>query len=121
MTPSLLAIALHAAAEAVRLHTLVLPLGLHASAAQSEGPPPRRDHPARRAGRLHRGRGRAPAVRGRHGRGSIPACAGEPHGRTSASVGFGVYPRVCGGTVVSLHRNHGKKGLSPRVRGNRTQ
>ena len=39
MTPSLLAIALHAAAaEAVRLHTLVLPLGLHASAAQPEGP-----------------------------------------------------------------------------------
>ena len=39
MTQSLLAIALHATAvDAVRLHTLVLPLGLHASAAQSEGP-----------------------------------------------------------------------------------
>ena len=37
MTQSLIAIALHAT-EAVRLHTLVLPLGLHASAAQSEGP-----------------------------------------------------------------------------------
>ena len=52
--------------------------------------------------------GLSPRVRGNHlsqrrvraADGSIPACAGE-----------GVYPRVCGGTV--LH------GLSPRVRGNR--
>ena len=52
------------------------------------------------------------------GRGSIPACAGEP------SVSFGtksvpmVYPRVCGGTLMMKEWSLSRGGLSPRVRGN---
>ena len=50
---------------------------------------------------------------------SIPACAGEPSliGVT-ASIPT-VYPRVCGGTVVSVGLALALGGLSPRVRGNR--
>ena len=51
---------------------------------------------------------------------SIPACAGEPpkteRSRTSATV----YPRVCGGTRPSQWPAVERRGLSPRVRGNRT-
>ena len=32
---------------------------------------------------------------------------------------LGVYPRVCGGTVVDLDDQEAEEGLSPRVRGNR--
>ena len=50
--------------------------------------------------------------------GSIPACAGEP-----VIIGAGVatrevYPRVCGGTLVSRWPLISSRGLSPRVRGN---
>ena len=61
-------------------------------------------------GGLHAGgglpEGLSPRVRGnrdgpfpgRRGRGSIPACAGEPATTTSARAAASVYPRVCGGT-----------------------
>ena len=53
--------------------------------------------------------------------GSIPACAGEP-GRLCRPVTFrGVYPRVCGGTRLTLWLFRPCGGLSPRVRGNRGQ
>ena len=50
--------------------------------------------------------GLSPRVRGNRGwprsnmgrRGSIPACAGEPHPSRTAASGCRVYPRVCGGT-----------------------
>ena len=50
--------------------------------------------------------------------GSIPACAGEPRRRWTRLRHAGVYPRVCGGTAVSLPRRARQRGLSPRVRGN---
>ena len=50
--------------------------------------------------------GLSPRVRGNRrltgmssdGRRSIPACAGEPTGTRTKTIGTGVYPRVCGGT-----------------------
>ena len=51
-------------------------------------------------------------------RGSIPAYAGEPLAVSGPSPAPGVYPRVCGGTVVSETAAGGVKGLSPRMRGN---
>ena len=51
--------------------------------------------------------------------GSIPACAGEPLTVTSTILPLRVYPRVCGGTNVSLFSLYLFSGLSPRVRGNR--
>ena len=70
--------------------------------------------------------GLSPRVRGNHalparedeGRGSIPACAGEPRPPPSARCGARVYPRVCGGTSVAEIRGVLGRGLSPRVRGN---
>ena len=71
--------------------------------------------------------GLSPRVRGNRGQaasngnagGSIPACAGEPKRVWCPSQWTPVYPRVCGGTrplrPVLLRR----RGLSPRVRGNR--
>ena len=53
------------------------------------------------------------------GEGSIPACAGEPIWRDSTRYGHRVYPRVCGGTVSADARLPPRRGLSPRVRGNR--
>ena len=50
--------------------------------------------------------------------GSIPACAGEPWRRRLRSASGRVYPRVCGGTTISLVAGDMAKGLSPRVRGN---
>ena len=50
--------------------------------------------------------------------GSIPACAGEPHGGVSSPSPSRVYPRVCGGTLVQHHILDEDVGLSPRVRGN---
>ena len=51
--------------------------------------------------------------------GSIPACAGEPSYEALRCVGFGVYPRVCGGTMCIPTARKTWYGLSPRVRGNR--
>ena len=72
------------------------------------------------------GRGLSPRVRGnplrRHRRpdraGSIPACAGEPAGRTRQAAEPVVYPRVCGGTNTMAGAAPLPRGLSPRVRGN---
>ena len=50
--------------------------------------------------------------------GSIPAYAGEPSWRTSPSRLMGVYPRVCGGTIVAAGQLTAPDGLSPRMRGN---
>ena len=50
---------------------------------------------------------------------SIPACAGEPPGRTVLSGTYPVYPRVCGGTHSGPVKHISQRGLSPRVRGNR--
>ena len=70
--------------------------------------------------------GLSPRVRGNRlvrrlrsaGRGSIPACAGEPQHRLRRPLLEGVYPRVCGGTGGPLHNWRPRRGLSPRVRGN---
>ena len=73
--------------------------------------------------------GLSPRVRGnRRGdaqsvkrQGSIPACAGEPHGIHASRFGHRVYPRVCGGTSRARFPRNNKEGLSPRVRGNRQE
>ena len=70
--------------------------------------------------------GLSPRVRGNRlscmpitcGRGSIPACAGEPCGLPTAFCGRPVYPRVCGGTPGQPGPVMFRPGLSPRVRGN---
>ncbi len=70
--------------------------------------------------------GLSPRVRGNlsgwtidgYGTRSIPACAGEPPGIGKEAGRGAVYPRVCGGTCVSLAANACERGLSPRVRGN---
>ena len=62
---------------------------------------------------------RRPGAVGRHLRGTIPACAGEPHTSSSRSCGHRDYPRVCGGTILQGLRELQRGGLSPRVRGNR--
>ena len=70
--------------------------------------------------------GLSPRVRGNlvecpHDRsrsGTIPACAGEPHSRTSRRLRQRDYPRVCGGTAPDRSVKVCKMGLSPRVRGN---
>ena len=51
--------------------------------------------------------------------GSIPACAGEPHGSGASLILSAVYPRVCGGTAAVEAGKLPRQGLSPRVRGNR--
>ena len=74
------------------------------------------------------GAGLSPRVRGNQiadqrpqlFRRSIPACAGEPLGPGDRSDGGRVYPRVCGGTRLLRPANRESRGLSPRVRGNRT-
>ena len=63
--------------------------------------------------RGHRFRG----GRGSPRSGSIPACAGAPETSQSSSTPGKVYPRVCGGTVVSDLEEWSARGLSPRVRG----
>ena len=50
---------------------------------------------------------------------SIPACAGEPSALRARGTFGRVYPRVCGGTLSSSTFHTNRKGLSPRVRGNR--
>jgi len=70
------------------------------------------------SGRSPRVRGsRRPPRRRRPPAGSIPACAGEPPGRSPSATPPTVDPRVCGGAV-----DHGAgctvgEGRSPRVRG----
>ena len=72
--------------------------------------------------------GLSPRVRGNpedgnqlfHRSRSIPACAGEPHGRLPARYASTVYPRVCGGTAFRGTARCFGCGLSPRVRGNRS-
>ena len=51
-------------------------------------------------------------------KGSIPACAGEPAFEEYRRTPLSVYPRVCGGTAQDVAQLAGRKGLSPRVRGN---
>ena len=53
--------------------------------------------------------------------GSIPACAGEPTRAGQPQHQHRVYPRVCGGTVASRCTSTRRRGLSPRVRGNRAR
>ena len=70
--------------------------------------------------------GLSPRVRGNHFCaalvflviGSIPACAGEPLLCGARFLGHRVYPRVCGGTTISIRKHSTSQGLSPRVRGN---
>ncbi len=50
---------------------------------------------------------------------SIPACAGEPGPEQAGPGQRGVYPRVCGGTNRPASPVWKRRGLSPRVRGNR--
>ena len=49
---------------------------------------------------------------------SIPACAGEPRNAPESSRVRQVYPRVCGGTTLTMKVSRKRTGLSPRVRGN---
>ncbi len=51
-------------------------------------------------------------------RGSIPACAGEPHQGQQGRGYQGGYPRGCGETLMLMALCTRLKGLSPRVRGN---
>ena len=69
--------------------------------------------------------GLSPRVRGhpvRPARGrlllrSIPACAGAPTGPHPECHPEPVYPRVCGGTPLTVTPSVAASGLSPRVRG----
>ena len=69
--------------------------------------------------------GLSPRVRGKRGvcvaearwTGSIPACAGETGGLRRIRGRWWVYPRVCGGNVISCQQAGYARGLSPRVRG----
>ena len=54
-------------------------------------------------------------------RGSIPADAGAPKRNRTNLSGQKVYPRGCGGTELYQHHAGRGKGLSPRMRGHRTQ
>ena len=80
-------------------------------------------HPANKRCNL----GLSPRVRGNRGASrfeiqharSIPACAGEPGAGEGSKASPAVYPRVCGGTSRCLRGCGQRKGLSPRVRGNR--
>ena len=77
------------------------------------------------AGIVHGRGGRSPRARGsraglpvrRLGRGSIPACAGEPPGRVLRRSRSRVDPRVRGGAIARLRRGGGAGGRSPRARG----
>ena len=69
--------------------------------------------------------GLSPRVRGIHYKrsawavwyGSIPACAGNPHGSRASSMVKWVYPRVYGESRRAALRSRPGRGLSPRVRG----
>ena len=74
---------------------------------------------ATQAGLSPRVRGNQPDPRAANGRRrSIPACAGEPVVTAADDHPHEVYPRVCGGTKISLAVLFAVLGLSPRVRGN---
>ena len=49
---------------------------------------------------------------------SIPAYAGEPWQAGMTGSQWRVYPRVCGGTVLSAYAPPTRASLSPRMRGN---
>ena len=57
----------------------------------------------------------------RHHCGSIPAHAGEPVESDALYQGAKVYPRPCGGTSQRGYRRANLRGLSPPMRGNRTE
>ena len=63
-----------------------------------------------------RGSRQPPRLQGR-GRGSIPACAGEPPTSSRTAACQRVYPRVCGGALSGRKPRLKAMGLSPRVRG----
>ena len=73
----------------------------------------------------HRKTGLSPRVRGKPelrnppapGSRSIPACAGETMRGRIRPAAEGVYPRVCGGNIITSAILAGSGGLSPRVRG----
>ena len=73
--------------------------------------------------------GLSPRVRGNRfadgatadGQRSIPACAGEPRVSVLGRRYSRVYPRVCGGTKMMFDSTIAVYGLSPRVRGNRSE
>ena len=77
---------------------------------------------------MRRYSGLSPRVRGnrrklrrlRTRRGSIPACAGQPARIRARFILNWVYPRVCGATVFTVFVQRVSRGLSPRVRGNRS-
>ena len=96
------------------------------------GSPPRRVYPRACGGTAPAGGGAAPsdglsprlrgnqvafAIRAPAHR-SIPAPAGEPRSSPRAQVASPVYPRACGGTLVSTAVGMYVGGLSPRLRGN---
>ena len=54
-------------------------------------------------------------------RGPIPACAGQPAKNTFKIIILQAYPRVCGATFSKYAVMVPEQGLSPRVRGNRSQ
>ena len=54
---------------------------------------------------------------GRHGQGSIPACAGNPSARSPESRTARVHPRVCGESKCCPRSRRRARGPSPRVRG----
>ena len=70
--------------------------------------------------------GLSPRVRGNHGNAgvlqlptrSIPAGAGEPQLHPRGIGWDAVYPRGCGGTILTGTMARSSPGLSPRVRGN---
>ena len=51
---------------------------------------------------------------------TIPACAGEPRAHPRPERLRKDYPRVCGGTIISVEDRSSMMGLSPRVRGNQS-
>ena len=75
-----------------------------------------------------RPQGLSPLVRGNHlaargpcaHAGTIPARAGEPARGSSAGDLEEDYPRSCGGTAAACRSRFHRRGLSPLVRGNRT-
>ena len=98
-------------------------------------PSPRRVYPRACGGTLTtlhlmpREAGLSPRMRGnlheglalRRNPGSIPAHAGEPISSLLALSRSRVYPRACGGTDQLTRRIGNLQGLSPRMRGNRTE
>ncbi len=53
--------------------------------------------------------------------GLSPRVRGNPDSRSPSVCPCPVYPRECGGTIAGVHVSMSGRGLSPRVRGNRTE